>query len=119
MMTIAAMTEIANHAGNEIWPSLPVASRWFDRASVLLAVSVLLTLLSTVAIVWFGIVKEHHWDVLREQASVKIAGLELETAQSKAELAKAHEGIAKANAEIATANQRAAEFDARSKEAEL
>jgi hypothetical protein len=108
MSIIAAMTEIGNQAGNGIWPALPDASRWFDRASIVLALSLLASFAATVVIVWLGIVKEHHWDEAREAAKVKIAGLETETEKAKAEQAKANEAIATATATAATANLEAA-----------
>jgi hypothetical protein len=72
MLIIAAITEMANHAGNELRPSLEVASKWFDRASIALALSLLVGFVSTVAIIWLGIVKEHHWDLARERANSEI-----------------------------------------------
>lgn len=88
------MTEIANHAGKEPWPSLEVASAWFDRASMVLALSLLLGFASTVVIVWLGIVKEHHWDLLRDSSNEKVAALDLKAAE-------ANEGAARANARVA------------------
>lgn len=82
MITIVAMAEIANHAGKEPWPSLDWASWIFDRASWVLVVSLAVGLAATVAMVWMGIVKEHHWDVARDEASHRIAELELETAKA-------------------------------------
>ena len=72
------MAEIGNHAGNGIWPTLELASKIFDRASFALIVGTVIVLASTVFIVWMGIVKEHHWDLLREQSSERIATLGLE-----------------------------------------
>src|SRR5260370_22218949 len=69
MLIIAAIIEMANHAGNEPRPSLEVASKWFDRASIALALSLLVGFASTVVIIWLGIVKEHHWDLARERAN--------------------------------------------------
>lgn len=102
-MMIAAMAEIANQAGKEVWPSLADASHWFDRASDVLWVSLLFGFAATVAIVWLGNVKEHHWDLLREQASERIAALGLETARANAELEKAKAEIAIAQKETAIA----------------
>ena len=65
MIVIAAMTEIANHPVKEPWPSLEEASYWFDKASVVLTLSLLAGFVATVVIIWLGIVKEHHWDLLR------------------------------------------------------
>src|SRR5258705_13497354 len=75
MLISAAITEMANHAGNEPWPSLEAASRWFDRASIVL--SLLAGFAATVVIVWLGIAKEHHWDLLRDSSNEKVATLEL------------------------------------------
>ena len=102
MLAIAAMTKNANRAGNEPWPSLEVASKWFDRASIVLSISLLLGFASTVVIVWLGIVKEHHWDLARDHAAERIASLELDTA-------KANEEISKANEVAALATQKANE----------
>jgi hypothetical protein len=109
MIFIAAMTEIASHVGNEPWPPLEVASRWFDRASIVLAMSLLFGFGATAVIVWLGIVKEHHWDLLRDRSNEKVAGLELETAKANAEAGKANSEIARAHEAIAEANARAAE----------
>lgn len=65
MVIMAIMAEIANHAGNEPWPSLDWASWIFDRASFVLIGSLIVGAAATVAMVWMGIVKEHHWDLLR------------------------------------------------------
>ena len=140
MLVIATMTEIANHAGNDPWPSLEAASKWFDRASIVLAISLLFGAVATVSIVWLGIVKEHHWDLLRERASEQIASVGLDAAKSNAEAAKAHERIAELSvqgeglkkdaaeanaklgatqADVARANAQIAEAQARTKEAEL
>jgi sterol desaturase/sphingolipid hydroxylase (fatty acid hydroxylase superfamily) len=61
MMATAIMAEIANHAVKEPWPSLDWASWIFDRASFVLVGSLVIGVAATVAIVWMGIVKEHHW----------------------------------------------------------
>lgn len=113
------MATTNGHGESWFRPSLEVASRLFDLSSIALAIGACVVFVATALIVWLGIIKEHHWDELRERANEKIAILESETAKSNAEVAKAHEGLAKANAEIASANLRTAEFDARSKEAEL
>jgi hypothetical protein len=123
MITIAAMAEIGNHGENGIWPTLDWATWLFDRASLGLIVGTVAVLVSTVLIVWMGIVKEHHWDSLREKAAEKTASLESETAKANRDTATAHERIAELNketarlsadaeqsrSEIATANERAAE----------
>jgi len=86
MIVIAAMTEMANHAGKEPWPSLEVASHWFDRARIVLALSLLASFAATVVIVWLGIVKEHHWDLLRDTSNEKVAALELRAAEANVAL---------------------------------
>jgi hypothetical protein len=118
MLAIAAMTEIANHAGNEPWPSLEVASKWFDRASIVLALSLLVGFAATATIVWLGIVKEHHWDGLRDRSNEKVAALELETANAKAALGIAQADIAKANEKVAEANERTEKLRAENLELE-
>ena len=51
-----------------MWPSLETATRAFDLSSITLAIGACVVFVSTALIVWLGIVKEHHWDALREQA---------------------------------------------------
>jgi hypothetical protein len=93
MSIITAMTEIGNQAGNGIWPSLPDASRWFDRASIVLALALLLSFAATVVLIWLGIVKEHHWDLAREEAQARIAQLDNETARLHAQDALTTESL--------------------------
>jgi hypothetical protein len=100
MLVIAAMTEIANHAGNEPWPPLESASKWFDRASIALAISLLLGFASTVVIIWLGIVKEHHWELARERANEKIAAVNEETARLSVEAETARKETAQAKLEL-------------------
>lgn len=80
VMMIPAMTEIANHADTP-WPSLQTASWLFDKASWVLAASLLIGAICTVLIVWMGTVKEHHWDLAREIAGNKIGNLEVRAAE--------------------------------------
>ena len=98
------MTEIANAANQEPWPSLETASWLSDRAGWVLAVSLLFGFAATVLIIWMGAVKEHHWDLLRENAQTEISKLNVQSEQlradaeaSKAEIAKANESAAEAN----------------------
>ena len=119
------MTEIANQAGNEVWPPLEAASRWFDRASIVLALSLLFGFGATVIIVWLGIVKEHHWDLLREAAAREISDAKGEAGRANEAAGKAHERAAaleaeaenaraelgKANAEIADAKKQTATLE--------
>jgi hypothetical protein len=132
MIVIAAMAEIGNHGENGIWPTLEWATWLFDRASFGLIIGTVIVLASTVMIVWMGVVKEHHWDVLREQAAAEIANthaeasraneaagkaheraaaLEAEAAKAKAELGKTTASAAEANARAAEATQKAAEAE--------
>jgi hypothetical protein len=97
-MVITIMAEIGNHAGNEPWPSLEIASWLFDRASFVLIGSLICGTLATVIIVWMGIVKEHHWDLAREQAQERIAILNKETARLSADAEASRAAIAGANA---------------------
>jgi hypothetical protein len=100
MIIVAAMADMANHA-KEPWLSLETAAWLFDRAGFVLVASLVVGVVSTVLIVFTGIEKEHHWDLLRERANEKIASVELEAAKSNAEAAKAHERIAALNNETA------------------
>jgi hypothetical protein len=109
MILIAIMAETANHAETQPWPSLEWAGWIFDRASFVLIGSLVVGAVATIAIVWMGIVKEHHWDLLRERSNEKVAGLELETANAKAALGAAQADIAKSNARSDEANARALE----------
>jgi hypothetical protein len=85
MIAIAMMAEIANQAKNAPWPSLEWASWIFDRASFVLVGSLVVGVAATIAIVWMGIVKEHHWDLAREQSSGRIADLNNATARLNAD----------------------------------
>src|ERR1700676_4606348 len=85
MMVVAAMSEIANHVGKEPWPSLESLSWWFDKASMVLAGSLFIGFVCTVIIIWLGIVKEHHWDLARERANERLAGVNKETARLTAD----------------------------------
>lgn len=60
----------------------------------MLAFTLLVGFSATVVIIWMGIVKEHHWDLLREQSVEKVAALELETAKANESAAKANERTA-------------------------
>lgn len=112
MIVSVIMAEIANHAENQPWPSLEWASWIFDRASFVLVGSLLFGAAATIAIVWMGIVKEHHWDLAREHAAERTASLELETAKANEEIAKANEGAAEANARAVEAQLALEKFKA-------
>jgi hypothetical protein len=85
MIAFALMADSANHITTEPWPSLETASWLFDRASIVLAASLIFGAAATVAIVWMGIIKEHHWDLARERANEKIAVVNNETARLSVE----------------------------------
>ena len=89
MIVSAIMAEIANHAETQPWPSLEWASWVFDRASFVLVGSLIIGASATIAIVWMGIVKEHHWDLARDGAAEQIASLQLETAKANERAAEA------------------------------
>jgi len=78
-----------------MWPfsdmSLSTATWWYDAANLVLLGSLLFGVLSTFAIVRLANVKEHHWDIARDQSRERVAGLETE-------LGQAHAAIADANA---------------------
>jgi len=59
VMTTAATNTKANRGPRM---SLELASRLFDWSSIALAIGACVVFISTAAIVWLGIVKEHHWD---------------------------------------------------------
>jgi hypothetical protein len=113
------MAESGNQVGNSLWPSLEAASRIFDLSSFALIGGLVVGAIATVLIVWMGIVKEQHWDVLREHSNEKVASLELETAKANVEVGKAQVEIAKAHEGIADANARAAQAEARALELQL
>lgn len=101
----------AAHQGNEPWLSLEWASWIFDRASFVLFGSLIFGAVATAAIVWMGIVKEEHWDILRETARVETERAQGAAANATAAAGKAHERAAaleadaeKARAELGKAN---------------
>jgi len=61
-------------------------------------------IIATILIVWMGIVKEHHWDLLRERAHERTAVLEVEAAKANEAAGKAHERAAQAEQRAAEAN---------------
>lgn len=99
-MIAALMADNAHDISNEPWPSLETASWLFDRASFVLVGSLLFGLAATVAIVWMGIVKEHHWDLARERANEKIAAVNEETARLSLEAESARKETAQAKIEL-------------------
>lgn len=127
-----AMAEMANHATKEPWPPLETAAYWFDRAGFVLIGALVVGAFATAAIVWLGIVKEHHWDLAREKSGLEIATTQGEAARANEAAGKAHERAAaleadaakarvelsKANAAIAAANERTAEAQRKTAEIE-
>ncbi|MGY4514410.1 hypothetical protein [Bradyrhizobium sp. USDA 3650] len=120
------MAETANHASSDPWPSLETASWLFDRASFVLIGSLILGVLATGVIVWMGIVKEHHWDLLRDSSNEKVAALGLKTAEANEGAAKASERVAELSVtaeqlrkDTAEANDRAAQANDRAEQAKL
>lgn len=101
-----------SHGGRYMWPSLETASHIFDWAGFVLIGALTLGVVSTVLIVWMGIVKEHHWDDEKRQSAERISINEKETKRAVAESDKAKEGAA-------LANERAAEANAKALEAQL
>ena len=126
-----------------MWPfadvSLETATLWGEAANIALLICLLGGVLATFVIVRTANVKEHHWDMLREQARIetgktqgeaaraneaagkaheRAAALEAEAEKARAELRKANADIAKANAAIATANERTAEAQRKTAEIE-
>jgi len=97
------MIEIGNQGEKEIWPSLDWATWWFDRASIGLIIGTLIVLISTALIVWMGVIKEHHWDALRDRTAIEIASTQGEAARANEAAGKAHERAAVLEADAATA----------------
>ncbi len=99
-MVATAMSKMANHTGNEPWLSLESASWWFDKSSVVLAVSLLVGFVCTVIIIVTGTIKEHHWDLARERANERIALVNEETARLSVEAETARKETAQAKLEL-------------------
>lgn len=74
----------------------------------MLIASLAVGLIATVLVVWMGIVKEHHWDMLREEARTKIAQVESETAKVLERAAGLEKDAAEARAQ---ANKAALELE--------
>jgi hypothetical protein len=99
-MVATAMSEIVNRTGNEPWLSLESASWWFDKSSVVLAVSLLIGFVCTVIIIVTGTIKEHHWDLARERANERIALVNEETVRLSVEAETARKETAQAKLEL-------------------
>lgn len=122
MATKGADSQRSGH----MWPSLEVASKLFDLSSIALAIGACIVFIATAAIVWLGIVKEHHWDVLREHANERIAELtnqsehlRAESSRSLAIAADAQNRAARIGRETAQLTTDAETQRARAAEAEL
>ena len=107
-VTITAMIENMDKAASQTrklpWPPLETASWLFDRSSFVLIASLAFGAIATFLIVWMGIVKERHWDVLREHSNEKIAQLNNETAGLKAVAEKLKAESEASLARVAEAN---------------
>ncbi len=112
------MAEVAD-SGSKAWPPLAAASRIFDVSSFVLTGSLIVGAVATICIVWMGIVKEHHWDALRERSQNAIASLNAQTAEAKSETARANEKISELAVQADQLRKDTAEANARTKEAEL
>src|SRR3954463_5662599 len=108
---------LKNRTGERMWPlsemSLPAATFWADVSNIVIAVSLAVGLVATLASMNLSNVKERHWDNAREKSQERIAELESETAGARLELAKAVEKTAQLSADaeaarsaIAGANER-------------
>ena len=106
------MAEMANHA-KEPWLSLENASWLFDRAGFVLIASLVVGVVSTVLIVFTGIEKEHHWDLLRDASNERVAALGLSTAEANEAAAKANERVAELSTQAEQLRKDAAEANAK------
>jgi hypothetical protein len=84
------------------WPSLEMASRVSDIANFFFIASLVVGVMSTVAIVWMAGVKEAHWDALRKESDREIAELNKETAIARSQIAEADAKAAEANEKAET-----------------
>jgi hypothetical protein len=83
-----------------------------------LAISLLVGFSATAVIVWLGIMKERHWDALREQARIETERAQVEAARANEAAGTAQERAAaleveaaKASAEIAEARKQTAALE--------
>lgn len=119
MIASIAIADIANHAMNEPRLSLETATWWFDRAGYALIVALVVGAICTAAIVWLGIEKEHHWDLLRERANVEVGKANVAAAAAHERAAGLEKQAEEARGAIAEANARAAEAAQKAAEAQL
>jgi hypothetical protein len=113
----AIITMATADSGNQgarrmLWPSLEVASRIADIANLSFIGSLVVGVISTVAIVWMATVKESHWDIARQQSAERIAELNRETARLSAETEASRAAIAEANARALEAKAELEKFRA-------
>jgi hypothetical protein len=77
-----------------MWPfsklSLPWATFWYDIANIALLCSLIAGVISTFILVQAGHIKEHHWDIAREQSRERVATLETELENAQAAIAEAN-----------------------------
>jgi phage-related minor tail protein len=104
-------TAASNKDGGRMRLSLEAASHWFDISSIALAFGACIVFVATAAIVWLGIVKEHHWDVARDKASRDIANLSSQNEQLRKDTAVANAEAARANEAAGKAHERAAALE--------
>ncbi|MEA2979686.1 MAG: hypothetical protein QOF09_1509 [Alphaproteobacteria bacterium] len=88
------MANSENHNGMRLGVSVDTASSTFNIASWTLLAAFTIGGIAAVVIVFAGINKEYHWDMLREQFRTRVVELELEAAKANAELGKANADIA-------------------------
>ena len=107
---------LKNRTGERMWPlsemSLPAATFWADVSNIVIAVSLAVGLVATLASMNLSNVKERHWDNAREKSQERIAELSADAEGSRAAIAGANERAAIAAQSAAEANERAAELQA-------
>jgi hypothetical protein len=120
------IAEIGNQRGKRMWPSLKLATLFFDVANVGLIVGLILGAVSTVVVVWMGNVKEEYLNRELSDSRERTATLEKQSFESRLSIAKANADAAQsllsakqAEANLSGANSRAeaAKAHARSDEA--
>lgn len=113
MIIATAINELASQVMKEPSVSLETAAWWFDRASWFLAGSLLIGFICTVLIIWMGVIKEHHWDLAREQANSRIGTLFKDGEKLKKEAEQLRKDTAEANARSAELKLKLAEVEER------
>lgn len=88
------MPPTKSQSGKRMWPfsdmPLSTATWWSDVANLVLLLSLIFGVLSTFAIVRLANVKEHHWDMAREQSRERVAELETQLGNAQAAIADAN-----------------------------